>query len=193
MSLKIHYRVRQEKSTMKLFHALLLSIALPWLGGCESVWTPQPLGDEAVVLDETWSGSWLVGEGVVHTVVLDAAQGRLQLAWVEPEEHGAALESLTGTVRSGAGQTFFNVLDEETENGYHWAVVDHRPERILIWYPDPEAFVAAVTEGRLPGRVVEGSVVLGELDPNQLGLLGKPDSALLKWREPLVMVRFGPD
>jgi hypothetical protein len=64
----------------------------------------------------------------------------------------------------------------------------------LPWCPDPEAFVAAVTEGRLPGRVVEGSVVLGELDPSQLGLLGKPDSARLKWREPLVvMVRFGPD
>jgi len=178
---------------MKLALMLLIVAALPWLGGCESVWTPRPLGAEPVVLDESWSGAWLVEDGVVHTAVQDAALGRLQLAWVEAGGSGAALETLEGTVRRGAGLVFFNVEDDETEHGYYWALVDHRPGRILIWHPDPEAFVEAVAQGRIPGREIEGSVVLGALSVEQLERLGDPSANLLKWREPLVMVRLGAD
>ena len=149
------------------------------------------MGDTPVRLDDGWSGTWLAEDGAMTTVVLDAEQGLLQAAWIERGAAGAELEAVTGTVRSGAGLVFFSVKDKETEHGYQWLVIDHEADRVRAWFPDPEAFVAAVERGDIPGTAFEGSVILGELTEDQLARIALPESGLLQWREPLVLLRVG--
>jgi len=171
---------------------VLLALALV-LGGCESVYAPRPMGDTAVVLDDSWSGTWLVDGGALTTRVRDAEQGALQVAWIETGPDGLELEALDGTVRSGAGLLFFSTRDTETEHGYQWLLVDRDADRVRAWYPDPQAFVAAVERGEIPGRAFDGSVVLGELTDAHLARIADPASGLLEWREPLVLLRVGDD
>ena len=137
------------------------------------------------------AGTWLAEDGAMTTVVLDAEQGLLQAAWIERGAAGAELEAVTGTVRSGAGLVFFSVKDKGTEHGYQWLVIDHEADRVRAWFPDPEAFVAAVERGDIPGTAFEGSVILGELTEEQLARVALPESGLLQWREPLVLLRVG--
>ena len=172
---------------------VLAVLALLVLGGCESVYAPRPMGTAPVALDESWSGTWLADGAAVTTRVQDAANGRLQVAWIESGAETLEIEVLDGVVRSGADRVFFSVKDRETEHGFQWLVVDHAPERIRAWYPDPEAFVAAVERGEIPGKVFEGSVILGELTDEQLARIADPASGLLEWREPLVLLRIGRD
>ena len=176
---------------MKRLRVLMAACALLVLVGCESVYAPRPMGDAAVPLDETWSGTWLADGTAVTTRVRDAQAGRLQVAWVESGADGLELEVLEGVVRRGAGLVFFSIRDRETEHGYQWLVVDHSPERVRAWYPDPEPFVAAVERGEIPGKAFEGSVILGELTDAHLARIADPASGLLEWREPLVLQRVG--
>ena len=178
---------------MKRLCVFVAALALLVLGGCESVYAPRPMGDAAVSLDESWSGTWLVDGAAVTTLVRDAGNGRLQVAWVENGAEGLELEVLDGEVRSAAGLVFFSVRDRETEHGYQWLVVDQSPDRVRAWYPDPESFVAAVERGEIPGKAFEGSVILGELTDEHLARIADPASGLLEWREPLVLLRVGGD
>jgi len=178
---------------MKRIQVLLAAIALLALGGCESVYAPQPMGDTAVVLDDSWSGTWLVEGGALTTQVRDAKNGLLQVGWIETGPEGIELELLDGTVRSGAGLLFFSTRDKETEHGYQWVFIDRDAGRVRAWYPDPAAFVAAVERGEIPGKAFEGSVVLGELTDDHLARIADPSSGLLEWREPLVLLRVGDD
>ena len=75
---------------MKLACLLIAALAV-LLGGCESVYAPRPMGGEPVVLDDSWNGTWLVDDGALTTVVRDAQQGLLQVAWVEVGAQGAGV------------------------------------------------------------------------------------------------------
>ncbi|MEJ2384417.1 MAG: hypothetical protein P8Y54_08460 [Xanthomonadales bacterium] len=178
---------------MKRLCVLITIFAVLVMAGCESVYAPRPMGEAAVPLDESWSGTWLADGAAVTTRVRDAAQGRLQVAWIESGAEGPELEVLDGAVRSTAGLVFFSVEDRDTEHGYQWVVVDHSPNRVRAWYPDPEAFVEAVERGEIPGKAFEGSVILGELTEAHLARIADPASGLLDWREPLVLFRVGSD
>lgn len=178
---------------MKPMRIIIALSALLWLAGCESVYAPKPMGDEAVVLDDSWTGTWLAEGGALTSVVRDAASGSLQVAWIETGEQGVELEVLDGSVRRGAGLVFLSFRDKETEHGYQWLLLDHAPERVRAWYPKPEAFVAAVESGEIPGKAFEGSVILGELTDAHLARIADPASGLLDWREPLVLIRVGSE
>ena len=182
---------RLQPRRLQRFRHLFTIIALLFLAGCESVYAPRPMGGEPVGLDDSWNGTWRVDDGALTTVVRDAQQGLLQVAWVEVGAEGAELEVLEGAVRSGAGRLFFSIKDRETEHGYQWLLLDRAPHRVRAWYPDPEAFVAAVEQGRIPGKAFEGSVILGELADEHLLLIAEPSSGLLDWSEPLVLLRVG--
>ena len=152
--------------------------------------------DSAAVVHKSDMGAVAVNladGAAVTTRVRDAAQGRLQVAWIESGAEGPELEVLDGAVRSTAGLVFFSVEDRDTEHGYQWVVVDHSPNRVRAWYPDPEAFVEAVERGEIPGKAFEGSVILGELTEAHLARIADPASGLLDWREPLVLFRVGSD
>jgi hypothetical protein len=196
----------------------MAAFAVVVLAGCEAVYTSQPLGDEVVVLDPAeWQGTWLAPDMVITTTVLDGAAGRLQAAWIERGTAGATLEIAEGSIRASGDWTFANILDEteeppgeaqggeggqgESEAGaaadvvpaaprYVWLRVEKGESHLTLWSPNVEQFKILVGDGRLPGRVTDDGVELGELSPEQLRMINDPASNLLNWADPAVFVRI---
>jgi hypothetical protein len=193
----------------RLAPLLLAGLAAIALVGCEAVYTPKPLGDEVVTLDPAeWQGTWLAPDMVITTTVLDGAAGRLQTAWIERGPAGVTLEVVEGSLRATGDWTFANTLDEPeespeeegggeapgveqgTEPRYVWVRVEKGENHLTVWSPNVEQFKILVGDGRLPGRVTDDGVVLGELTPEQLRMINDPASNLLNWADPAVFVRI---
>lgn len=182
---------------MKLRTIALIALAWLLLPGCSSVFSPEQLGDKPVVLDETWSGTWLAGDNVIITRVANGEEGLLQVAWLENKSDGIEMESFQVAVRARGDLVFGNVKDEETEHGYHWLVMDKKSNRaMLAWYPDADRFEKAITAELIPGKVLypedhrRDDVVLGDLEQKHYDLIGSPGSGLLDWKEPLVLIKI---
>jgi hypothetical protein len=182
----------------RLASRLLAALAALALAGCEAVYAPKPLGDEVVTLDPAeWQGTWLAPDMVITTTVLDGAAGRLQTAWIERGPAGATLEVVEGTIRSTGDWVFASTLDEPeapadetTAPRYHWLRVEKGENHLTVWSPNVEQFKILVGDGRLPGRVTDEGVELGELTPEQLRMINDPASNLLNWADPAVFVRI---
>ena len=195
----------------RLAPGLLGAFAALALVGCEAVYTPKPLGDEVVTLDPAeWQGTWLAPDMVITTTVLDGAAGRLQTAWIERGPAGVTLEVVEGSIRSTGDWTFANILDDAevladtpadaegaapraeqaTEPRYVWVRVEKGDNHLTVWSPNVEQFKILVGDGRLPGRVTDDGVVLGELTPEQLRMINDPAANLLNWADPAVFVRI---
>ena len=200
---------------MNIRSCLAILLLFPLFTGCDAVVTQQPVGAEVVNLDEaTWEGTWLGGEIVVLTTVIDAEKGVLQAAWVERGSEGARFETVTGTVRRTDDWTFLNMEQEQFDDSegdtqnpasptatetpgstalpveYVWARVDNDGQRILLWWPDTDAIRAAVTAGTLPGQLKDDDdVLLGPLSDEQLAAINAPGSAFLQWSEPVSLTR----
>jgi hypothetical protein len=201
----------------RLAPRLLGAFAALVLVGCEAVYTPKPLGDEVVTLvPAEWQGTWLAPDMVITTTVLDGAAGRLQTAWIERGPAGVTLEVVEGSIRSTGDWTFANILDDAeaeaqaeargdapadaegevpgAEQGieprYVWVRVEKGDNHLTVWSPNVEQFKILVGDGRLPGRVTDDGVVLGELTPEQLRMINDPAANLLNWADPAVFVRI---
>lgn len=181
---------------MKLRNVLGLAATWLILSACSAVYAPQPVGDEPYVLDASWTGTWHADEGVFSTAVVNAEEGLLQIASIEPKSGGIDIETFQGFVRQRDGVVIFNVKDKESEHGYHWFIVDDDIERYaLFWLPDPAAFKAAISAGTIPGTVLNpddeksDDVVLGELDAAHFERILDPASGLVDWKQPSVMIR----
>ena len=197
----------------RLAPRLLGAFAVLVLVGCEAVYTPKPLGDEVVMLDPAeWQGTWLAPDMVITTTVLDGAAGRLQTAWIERGPSGVTLEVVEGSIRSTGDWTFANILDDVeaearadtpvaaqgetagaeqgTEPRYFWVRVEKSEKHLTLWSPNVEQFKILIGDGRLPGRVTDDGVVLGELTPEQLRMINDPAANLLNWADPAVFVRI---
>ena len=174
--------------------------------GCDAVYTPQPLGDEIVKLDPaTWQGTWLSGEAVVLTTVMDGDKGQLQAAWMERGAAGAMFETVTGTVRR-TGDTMFLSMEHEPfivaaagreENAgdqteYYWARIANDGRRAIMWWPDVEQVRLAGKDGRLPGVIKKDKdVILKQPGTVQLQLINSPASRLMNWSQPVTLIRIG--
>lgn len=188
---------------------LMTGLAALVLAGCEAVYSPRPLGDTLVTLDPAeWQGTWIGPDMVIITTVLDGAAGRLQTAWIERGPGGAKLEVVEGSVRATGDWIFANTLEEKedaeappveadgTATGmdagprYTWLRLQKGQNHLTAWSPNVEQFKIFVGDGRLPGRVTDDGVVLGELTPAQLALINDPASGLLDWNNPAVFVRI---
>lgn len=185
----------------------IVTLLTALIGACSSVYVPEPLGDEAVPLDPAeWQGTWISGEYVLMTTVLDAAAGRLEAAWLERGDDGARTERFEGVVRRTGDWLFLSMIHQpaagvdDGENStdaprppdYLWARTTSNGDRALIWWPDPEAFRGAVESGELPGELdAEDNIHLGALTPDQLARINDPGAGLLMWHDPLVLVRIG--
>ena len=63
---------------MRSLRPWLLIAILPWLAGCPTIYSDQPLGDEVAVLDPAAiDGFWLAGDYLFGVRVVDAQKGRL--------------------------------------------------------------------------------------------------------------------
>jgi len=177
---------------MKMKFLFLLGAGII-LAGCDAVFTPEPLGEEVVVLNaEEWQGTWLGGDMVVVTTVLDPDKGLLQAAWIERSESGARLEVVESSIRSSGELVFANIEDnnENVEQRYHWLRIDKEDRRMTIWGPNLEQFKLMVADGRLPGKESDDGVVLGKLGPEHIAMINDPSMNLLDWKDPGVFFRI---
>ena len=195
--------MRIQRPTLVLTPMVALAMLL---AGCDAVSVDEPVGEEAVALEVAdWQGTWVSGEVVLMTTVLDAAAGRVQAAWMERYEEGARLETSEGVVRRTGDWVFLSMPQPddaepdadaaprpEAAARYLWVRVVNDGRTALLWWPDAEAFRAAVRDGRLPGVIGEDDDIhLGDLTAEHLELINAPESGLLGWQEPMVFVRIG--
>lgn len=181
---------------MKLRNVWIWITAFLVLPACSAVYAPQPLGEEPHVLDASWTGTWQTDDGVFSTAVVDAEQGLLQIASIEPKTGGIDIETFQGFVRNEGNLVIISIRDKESDHGFLWFVVNGDIERYaLLWMPDPAAFKAAITAGKLPGSVLNpededsDDVVLGELEAAHFEMIADPASRLINWKRPSVLVR----
>jgi hypothetical protein len=175
------------------------------LSGCTTVMSTQPVGETPMVLvAEEWEGTRSDTEDFLEMRVIDAEGGRLEAAWIEGREDGFELERIEVVVRRSGDAIFGNALEEadaedepggkaEAETLYAFFRLARDGEKLVIWWPEADAFRELVESGTLPGRVTEGKdVVLETLSAEQLALLSSNESAYLYgWKEPGVLFRPG--
>ena len=197
---------------MKKIPALALLLSCLLLSACDAVLSPQPMGEEVVVLDMAlWQGTWASGEIVLVTTVLDEQQGLLEAAWVERGDQGATFESVRGIVRETGEWVFLSMEHQQFQEDpvaapggsaaspnpvatgeYQWARVDNNGQRMLVWWPDAAQFRDAVTAGMLPGVIKPNDdILLGPLEEVHLERINSPQGGLLNWASPVVFVRIG--
>ena len=165
---------------------------------CGEVYVSQPVGDEPLALNDSWSGTWISDGDILHTNVVDAESGLLQAAWIELNEDGFKLEQYPVEARRSGEHMFINVLiEEEDGQGYIWALVrKESDDEILLWSPDTRKFAALVRDGAIPGRMQEpgnpdnDSVVLEKLEGEYLERTVDPASGLLDWQNPMALERL---
>lgn len=177
----------------------VVTLALAWLAlsACSAVYSPEPLGDKPMVLDSSWSGTWLADGDVVTTAVADAENGLLQAAWLETKPGGIEMETFQALIRTRGDLVIANVRDKDSEHGYHWMIINKQTDsHVLLWFPDAEQFRAAISEKKIPGKVLypddqqRDDVVLGKLEREHFELIDDPASGLLGWKNPSVMTRI---
>jgi len=186
--------VASEEYEMNSIYRFLLVPIILILAGCDAVYTPEPLGDNAVQLSvEEWQGTWLASEMVVITTVLDKDKGRLQVAWMERGTDGVEMEVLEGSIRASGDIMFTNTRDDNPNVGprYLWMVLDKSEGHFTVWSANLKQFKAMVADGRLPGEETDDGVVLGELKREHVEMIIDPSTNLLDWKNPGVFIRVG--
>jgi len=181
---------------MKLVTRLLSIGCLILLAACSSVYSTNPVGEKPVQLDSgQWDGNWLGADGVMTIRVKDAEQGILQVAWIEDME---LLQYQVQLLESG-DWVFFNLREEDDDDGYFWGRIKNDGDSIILWDPDIKKFRALVTKGVLPGEVKKtgknmeffSDVILGELTPAHLQVITSGDQGVLfNWDEPLLLIKL---
>lgn len=181
---------------MKLCEFLAVVFCAFLLSGCAAVYVPEPLGQEAVKLDDSWSGSWLHDDAIIRTRVADADEGRLDVAWIEQKDGHTKLESFTAIIRSRDGHVFASIRDKDSDHGYFWLLVDKRsPNEAVIWSANAKQFRSLISEGKIEGKILHpesehnNNVVLKEMPGDLLDRVTEPSANLLLWQEPMFMVR----
>ena len=179
--------------------------------GCSSVMSTRPVGEAPLALvSEEWSGTWTDSEGFLEVRVVDPEAGRIEAAWIETHDSGFELERVEVSLRSGGDAVFANVLESANDDGdaaetveggagdeaaplFAFVRVAREGDKLVLWWPEVEAFRELVEAGKLPGKVTDGKdVVLDQLSSGQLGLLTSDDSAsLYDWKDPRVLLRTG--
>ena len=177
---------------MKTIDLVLVLCCAALLSGCVSVRVATPLGETPVALAAAeWDGMWVNQQGTLFIKVVDAANGRLQLAWPKDEANRLSLESTEVVLRQSGDWTFASLKMNPEDKLYIWARIKKDEYGIVIWLPDPKKFAGLVREGRLPGKADEkDNVVLGELTPAHMKLITSGEKGiLLKWENPLILIR----
>lgn len=181
---------------MKLCEFLTLVLVVFLMGGCAAVYVPEPVGEEAVVLDSSWTGSWLHDDGIIVTQIGHAESGLLKLGWIEYEDGNLVLKDHSVYIRSHGKHMFASVRDVESDHGYTWMLVD-RPSAnvVVIWSPKAKTFRALISEGKLEGEILfpdnehNNNVVLEGLPPELLDQIVDPSAHLLGWEHPFTLMR----
>jgi hypothetical protein len=167
------------------------------LAGCDSVWSPIPLGEAPLQLEESeWKGTWLHADGALTVRVVDAGQGRIEVGSVEEKKGSLVLETVEIHLRK-AGEWIiasFADVEDEAEGGaprYLWGRLERDGEQVFLWWPRPAEFRRLVEAGLLPGNVEGGDVILGTLEDEHLAvILSEEHGILFEWDAPMAFHRY---
>lgn len=171
------------------------------LCGCVSVTSRQPVGETPVALDaRLWNGAWSDDdEVVVHFRVKDATNGVLEVGVVELSDSGMKFNQFAVQVRK-TGDWLWASFKDQGETEYTFVRISEPDRHLLVWGPDPAAFVKRVRAGTVKGELKRdeqgketGSVIIDELTAAHIRALEAGD-----WKDafdlgkPGVLRRIGP-
>jgi hypothetical protein len=178
-----------RSNVMKKIIYLLIAWSAMAAVGCNSVYTPRPMGAAPFPLVKSeWEGNWLYDDGFLVIRVLDESEGILQIASIE-DEGGLKLETQDVYMRE-TGSSLFASWKEDSS--YIWIKVKKDGEKITAWIPDANKFKTLVREGKLPGRIVDnGDVYLDDLAPKHVEIITtETEGVLFDWQNPSIAMRL---
>lgn len=172
-----------------------------FIAGCTSVTSRKLVGETPVTLDaKLWNGTWTDdAEAVIYLRVKDATNGVLEAATVELSDTELKFNKFEVRVRQSGAWLWANFKDEG-ETGYTFVRLAEPDRHLLVWSPDPAAFVKRVKAGTLTGELLKddqgkesGSVVLDELKAEHIRAIESGE-----WKDafdlarPGILRRLGP-
>jgi len=181
-----------------------------WLGGCEGIYSEQPLGEEIAVLNpEKVDGLWLVpGGGLAGARVLDAQKGLLQIwaandsragqkpaiqcepppsseVWVlRRQRDGESSLYFKEKKYGGLYLTVFTLLSD----GEWWAIAYE------VSSTADETLRKLIKQRLVPGRIEpSGKVILGALTSEHYRLILSEKSGLFRWKALAPYLKLPPE
>jgi hypothetical protein len=188
--------------------ALILLIPLTLLvGGCGTVTSATPVGDQVVAIEsEDLDGAWLGPKGTpLELRIVDAQNGVVRITEIGDKGEVESLDVHFRRSDNAIGPYWLwsvklsDFAKDTDYPGYLWGIAKRDSEQIVFWLAQARTFRALVESGALPGEVSDDAVHLGQLTAQQLWLIHDEDSvmsfipgpklALFHWDEPFVLVR----
>ncbi len=169
----------------KMLRLTLVMLASVLLAGCGQVWTPQPLPRATLSAEEQarFAGTWVlqVDEGAPYMVAFDQS-GAAHIAVVDwKDDHFTLRQSMVVIAmgkHSDGKSGFLSIPNKETgrPSGYPFARYSFvSPNDLVIWWPDPAPFAAAIRAGRLKGTTnKDGSLEITAAPQEVLEFLDDP-------------------
>jgi len=177
---------------MKIRTLLVLVLLLQAMAGCYGVYSTEPVGEKALVIDpEDWEGTWVHADMAVTLAVIDGKNGWLQAGWVEKKQGKLVYEQFRVQLRQSGEWVFGNVRDPEKPKWVLWGKVRREGQQAVVWFPDRQRLEALVGEGVLPGHVEKPGehVILHGYKPEALPPLSVKNVPL-EWDRPLIFRRL---
>ena len=177
---------------MKYLKHMLFYIMAATISGCGMVYTTQPVGERPSLIETgDWEGTWINEEKFLTINVLDETTGLLQISWIEKDMGQDKLESCKVHLLESGDWIFASIPDKDNPKRYLWGRIKQDEQQVVVWVPDSEKFQALVEEGKLPGKIEDSDVILGNLTSDHLKLItSKTESVLFEWDEPIIFRRF---
>lgn len=165
--------------------------------GCSAVYNSQLIGERPTDIGsekDEWEGTWTHSDGAMAVTVVDGSNGVLKVGWVEVKDGDMKCESADVYLRGSGSWTFANIKPQEESNQDHyvWARIERKERQAILWAPDVRKFKALVQQGKLPGSVDAGDVILGNLESNHLEMItSETNGVLFDWDEPFILIKTG--
>ena len=177
---------------MKYLKVMLFWIMAITITGCNVVYTTQPIGERPSLIETSdWEGTWINEEKFLTFNVLDKAKGLLRISWIEKDQGQVKLESCKVHLLESGDWIFASIPDKDNPKQYLWGRIKQDGRQVVVWVPDSEKFKTLVEEGKLPGRVEDNNILLGNLTSEHLKLITSETAGVLfEWDEPIIFRRF---
>ena len=177
---------------MKYLKYMLFWIMAATITGCGYVYTTQPVGERPSLIETgDWEGTWINEDKFITITVLDETKGLLRLSWIEKDQGQLKLESSNLHLLESGDWIFASIPDKDNPKQYLWGRIKQDERQVVVWVPDLEKFKDLVEEGKLPGRIDNKNVMLGNLTSDHLKLItSETEDILFEWDEPIIFRRF---
>jgi len=177
---------------MKYLKYMLFWIMAATITSCGFVYTPQPIGERPSLIEtDAWEGTWINEEQFLTINVTDETEGLLQISWIKKDQGQVKLESCKVYLLESGDWIFASIPDKDNPKLYLWGRIKRVGQQIVVWVPDSEKFQALVEEGKLPGKIEDSTVLLGNLTSAHLKLItSETKGVLFEWDEPIIFRRF---